>query len=228
MKTKLNLKKSTRAPAEEKRTPATQPASIPTTDAAPPHATYDAPPGTHVHVLALDPGNTETGYVVWDGEKILMAGKFDNEIMRRIVARLAADEETTHLAIETIVHVHKGAGVEVMHTADWTGRFHEVWEMMKTDDKPSAIRISRVKAASYVCGTNATNDAAVLKALKKRFGNLAITGDCWAALAVGVCAFESLVKAGPHATFELTEPAKRKPKKKTPAPAAAKKSTRKR
>ena len=36
-------------------------------------------------VLAIDPGTTESAYVVWDGETILSKGKVENSLMLGIV-----------------------------------------------------------------------------------------------------------------------------------------------
>jgi hypothetical protein len=174
-------------------------------------------------ILAVDPGTKISGVVLWDGSVVLEAAEVSNNVLRAMIARKASEPGCDYLAIEAMSSTHgSGVGLEVLETVFWSGRIYEDWMVMRSKGKPDPIRISRQKAASYVCGTNGVGDKEVGKALKARFPGLAVTGHCLAALAVAVCAYDQLCADGKAqgAAFALTpKPEKRKSK---PKPAVKK------
>lgn len=76
-------------------------------------------------ILAIDPGNMESGYVLveHDGKeirKVLDVGKVPNGEIFPVLCR-----EYQHLAIEMVAGMGMPVGQEVFDTCFWIGRFWE-------------------------------------------------------------------------------------------------------
>jgi hypothetical protein len=150
-------------------------------------------------VFAIDPGSSESAYVIWDGEKILRMGKMANGIMRATISGVSASVDW--IAIEQIVGSYGGnAGMEVMDTAYWSGRFSERWISLR--EEKSVIRIPRKTVVTHLCGHARANDSNVRAALIDRVGvqgtkkqpgpTFGVSKDIWAALGVAVCVHDRL------------------------------------
>ena len=77
-------------------------------------------------ILALDPGNTQTGYAVIEmpGFRLVEFGKIDNDAMiDRIVGSALPPVDT--VAIEMVASYGMAVGREVFETCVWIGRFHQ-------------------------------------------------------------------------------------------------------
>lgn len=149
-------------------------------------------------LIALDPGPTETGFVLYDGAKVRDAGVLRNEqvlLMLRQDWRQRADE----LVMEMIASYGMPVGREVFDTCVWIGRFTEAWR------SPDAVRlVFRKDVKLHLCGTTKAKDPNVWHALLDRFGGEAAVGrkaspgplygvksHARAALAVAVTAWET-------------------------------------
>ncbi len=153
-------------------------------------------------VLAIDPGSAESAWVTWDGAKLLGHGKEVNAAVCAVINFCAAaDPDVTHLAIEQIVGSYGGnAGLEVMDTAYWSGRFAQVWAIHRSER--GLIRIPRKTVVTDLCGQARANDSNVRCALVDRIGaqgtkkapgpTFGVAGDVWSALAVAVVVFDRL------------------------------------
>lgn len=156
---------------------------------------------SRIKVLAIDPGCRESAYVIWDGEKILYMLKAPNSEVRRHIVSIAGARAVDELAIEQIVGSYGGnAGMEVMDTVYWSGRFAEVWETLMANRV--VIRLPRKTVVTHICGQPRGNDSNVRCALIDRVGapgtkkqpgpTFGVSKDIWAALAVAVCAHDRL------------------------------------
>ncbi len=151
-------------------------------------------------VLAIDPGSKESAYVLWDGVRILQKAKLTNEAVCDLVGRVALmDMSVQCIAIEQIVGSYgQNAGMEVMMTAHWSGRFVQRWATQRSD--ASALLLPRKTVVTHVCGHGKANDSNVRAALIDRVGEVGkksqqgpcwgVSADIWAALAVAVTAFD--------------------------------------
>lgn len=154
-------------------------------------------------ILAIDPGNIESAYVVWDGENILRMGKILNEEILNILE----GETYHHLAIEMIASYGMPVGASIFETCLWAGRFIEkryVDIYVHNHDLHTLIYRKDVKM--HLCNSMKAKDGNIRQALIDRFepdlepkkrpkGILkGVSKDIWAALAVAVYYYDTNIK----------------------------------
>ena len=111
-------------------------------------------------ILALDPGPAQTGFCVYDGERMLDCGVLPNADM---LAHVRINE-APRLAIEMIASYGMAVGREVFETCVWIGRFQQAWR------NPGAVElVYRKDVKMHLCGTNKAKDANVRQALLDLF-----------------------------------------------------------
>lgn len=163
-------------------------------------------------LLALDPGPTETGWVLYGDERVLASGVKDNHdllaYMHRPYALSGDAVHVDHLAVEMIASYGLAVGREVFETVLWIGRFMQAWR------DPEAVRlIYRRDVKLHLCGTSKAKDPNVRQALldmfqrsgggatpqigiKSKPGPLyGVSSHAWAALGVAVTACAQLERA---------------------------------
>jgi len=139
--------------------------------------------------LGIDPGTIESGFVVFDGERVLQSGVMPNDGLLRIVS----DDQSDMLAIERIVSYGTVVGDETFQTVHWAGRFQQAWAC------PEEVRLIRrldVKKALGLRGSAKDKDvSAALLTLVGPKGTKAlpgptygVTSHSWAALGVAYAA----------------------------------------
>ena len=151
-------------------------------------------------ILAIDPGNIESGYVLIDKDKLepLETGKINNE---ELMKQIEMDEFhcVKHVAIEMIASQGMAVGQSVFETCVWIGKFELMCEM-HLDVEPR--RIYRKDEKMNLCGSMKAKDSNIIQALIDRFApNTSNKGkgtkkepgwfygfkkDIWQAYAVGV------------------------------------------
>jgi hypothetical protein len=137
-------------------------------------------------ILALDPGTTETAYVVFDGATIHAKGFLPNAEMLALIKSgdlMPYDE----MAVEMIACYGMPVGRETFETCVWIGRFIE-------RSKTPSYYVYRKDVKAHICGTVKAKDGNVRQALidkhgaigtKKNQGPLyGFSSHLWAALAV--------------------------------------------
>jgi len=151
-----------------------------------------------LRILAIDPGCTESAYVVYDGSKVIEHAKVENFAL---LSRMRADRPHTFpgvfdLAIESIASYGMAVGAEVFETCVWSGRFIEAWNYRGW----SYSKVYRKEVKMHLCGTMRAKDANVRQAIIDRYGGkekaignkktpgplYGIKADVWAALAVAI------------------------------------------
>lgn len=150
-------------------------------------------------ILAIDPGNTQSGWCLFDGARVFDSGVADNDLLLPSITCMKADT----LAIEMIASYGMAVGREVFETCVWIGRFYQKWKM-QTDSKP--ILVYRKDVKLHLCGTTKAKDTNIRQAIidlfpatgggktpqigtKKQPGPLyGISSHSWAALAVALTA----------------------------------------
>lgn len=151
-------------------------------------------------ILAIDPGNIESGIVLLDDElKPIEAGKYINENVRQELRRnLNKYGHELHIAIEMVACYGMAVGASVFDTCVWIGRFVEMVELHNMD----VTFIYRKDEKLNLCGSMKAKDSNIVQALIDRFapntpnkgkGNKTNKGwfygfkkDIWQAYAVGV------------------------------------------
>lgn len=149
-------------------------------------------------LLAIDPGNIHSAYVLYDTEarKPIEWAKMENADLRACLRTIGGDA----LVVEGIASYGMAVGREVFDTCIAIGRFLERWHGSE------GHLLYRREVKLHLCHSAKAKDANVRQALIDRFGpgkDLAIgkkatqgplyglTGDCWSALGVAVTAAET-------------------------------------
>jgi hypothetical protein len=142
-------------------------------------------------VLAVDPGHEQSGWVLWDGERILGHAIEPNAT---VLARLSQPNDgAAHLVLEQVEAMGMAVGREVFETVFWTGRFLQAWP-------GTASRLPRRPIKLHICGHSSAKDSNIRVALIDRFGGtehakgtkrapgplFGIKSHEWAALALAV------------------------------------------
>lgn len=165
-------------------------------------------------ILALDPGTEQTGWVLFDGERVAGSGVERNALMLEHVR--GSDAGT--LAVEMIASYGMPVGREVFETCVWIGRFQQAWH------SPEAVRmVYRRDVKMHLCGTARAKDPNVRAALidlfaptgggaVRQIGTKAAPGPlygvsshAWPALGVAVTAAHQLGKPCPSPQASLLE-----------------------
>lgn len=141
-------------------------------------------------VFAIDPGTTQSGWVLLQERRVLQAGVSDNaDLLRWVQAGQGADM----LAIEMIEAMGMAVGRETFATVRWIGRFQQAWR------EPERVQlVGRSKVKHGLCGSARAKDANIRQALIDRLGapgtkkspgpTYGVTSHAWQALAVAVIA----------------------------------------
>jgi hypothetical protein len=114
-------------------------------------------------VLAIDPGNTHSGYALIDEDyRPRHFGKESNTELLMMLPVLALHAD---VAIELIGHYGTGmpAGRTVFDTCIWIGRF-----IQRLAPQPAEL-VLRATVKTHLCGSPRANDANVTNALLDRF-----------------------------------------------------------
>lgn len=152
-------------------------------------------------ILALDPGTTQTAWVLWNGDAVRDHGITDNEELLEMLTSM--DSGDTLLAIERVQSFGMPVGEELFATVFWSGRFVQAWH-----PRPWT-RIYRRDVKLELCGSARAKDPNVRASLIDFFGGKSkaigvksapgplygIRADEWAALAVALVA-ERLAERG--------------------------------
>lgn len=155
-----------------------------------------------MRILAIDPGNTYSAYVVMELPDFLLVefGKVDNE---DLIGRLAALSKTVEAAaIEMIASYGMAVGKSVFDSCRWIGKFEQ--EMIRSGGKPELIYRSEEKLC--LCHSMKAKDANIRTVLIDRYAKhdfktgkgtkkepdtfYGVSADVWQAIAVGVTFFE--------------------------------------
>jgi hypothetical protein len=153
-----------------------------------------------VSLLAIDPGTTESGFVIYGGGRVLASGVMENESLLmhvrqpRSFSEVDRTDYVVSIAIEMIASYGMPVGREVFETCVWIGRFIEAW------DGPHQL-VYRKDVKLHLCNSPRAKDPHIRASLIDRFGGEGAIGrkaapgplygvksHAWAALAVAVTA----------------------------------------
>ena len=142
-------------------------------------------------IIAIDPGPTESAYVKLSGTRVAECAKVPNAELLRMVR--ADSGPRILIAVEMIASYGMAVGAEVFETCVMIGRICEA-----AGQEP--LRVKRIEVKSHICHSAKANDANIRQALIDRYGGkdaaigkkakpgplYGVSGDMWAALAVGL------------------------------------------
>lgn len=151
-----------------------------------------------MNLLAIDPGPSESAYVLWKDGQILKYGKQPNDEVRFLFRHgLCIDKAVC----ERMRCYGMVAGAEMLETCEWSGRFQQT----ALDAMIEWHWLERMKVKLHLCHDSRAKDANIRQALIDRFGGkekaigrkkspgtlYGISGDEWAALAVAITFVET-------------------------------------
>lgn len=150
-------------------------------------------------ILAIDPGTTQSAYVLWDGVTAHAKGILPNADLRALL--LSRDLAPYDLiACEMIASYGMAVGREVFETCVFIGRLQEIAARQETPFR----FVFRKDVKLHLCGSPRAKDANIRQALidkhgapgtRKQPGRLfGFNSHLWAALAVADYAVETAEK----------------------------------
>lgn len=153
-------------------------------------------------ILAIDPGPTESAYVLYDG-KLNAFAKVGNLTLLNDLLR--NPDGFDNVVIEKIASYGMSVGAEVFETVYWTGRFAEAFEANRFNSRSRAERLERLKVKMHLCHDSRAKDANIRQAIIDRFGGkekaigckkspgplYGVSGDAWAALGLAITWWET-------------------------------------
>lgn len=137
-------------------------------------------------IIAIDPGNEKSAFVVWDGQTIFNKGILENNELAFMLRR--NNPPHRRAIIEMIASYGMPVGKTVFETCVWIGRFMEC--------SPQHALIYRMDVKMHLCHTTRAKDSNIRQALIDRLGppgvkasqgvTYGVKKDIWAALSVAV------------------------------------------
>jgi hypothetical protein len=145
-------------------------------------------------ILAIDPGTTHSGWVLYDGKNPQVSGVTDNHEILGLIAH-----HSGRVAVERVVSYGMAIGFETIQTIEWVGRFLQAAGADRTR------LIPRKEVGKHVCNDGRAKDPNIRQALIDRWGGKAeaignikkpgplysVKSHAWQALAVAVTAAET-------------------------------------
>jgi len=125
-----------------------------------------------MRILAIDPGNTESGWVVidTDSREPEHFGKTPNSELRKLILTGHDDVEADHVVIEMIKSYGMPVGADVFETCVWIGRFCEAvrgnWYPFSEPDL-----VYRADVKLHHCHSAKAKDSNITQALVDRFAS---------------------------------------------------------
>lgn len=158
-------------------------------------------------ILAIDPGNIESGYAVIEMPdfKLLEFGKVKNEeLLADIEDRFVYDTTIDAVAIEMVASYGMAVGKSVFDTCVWIGRFVQALANDGVDF------VYRKDEKMCLCGSMKAKDSNIRQALIDRYAKhdfkngkgvkknpdtfYGVSKDVWQAIAVGVTYYEMITE----------------------------------
>ena len=154
-------------------------------------------------ILAIDPGTTESGWVLYDPNRparpVHFFAKEPNAVVfQRLIGGDLSEWGWPTVVIEHFVSYGRVLAEDSLETIRWATRF-EMAAWFTTGKVPHLVTRRMVK--SWICDTHTANDAMIRRALIDRYGPErkvavgtkakpgplhGIKADCWQALAVAI------------------------------------------
>jgi hypothetical protein len=127
--------------------------------------------GGAVTILAVDPGNTESAYVLIDRNCVpLEFGKLPNdELLDHIAVQWVSNDDKwdiEHIAIEMVASYGMAVGADVFETCVWIGRFQQM-VLDRFSASPQLVKRHPVKL--HHCHSAMAKDPNITQALVDRF-----------------------------------------------------------
>lgn len=123
-------------------------------------------------ILAIDPGNTESGYALIDSDtrQPIHVGKIPNHQILDMLGVILDYTNTAHIVIEMVASYGMPVGKEVFETCVWIGRFQQVALATSVGVTPVDL-VYRRDVKLHHCHTSKAKDSNISQALIDRFAS---------------------------------------------------------
>lgn len=123
-----------------------------------------------MRILAIDPGSTESGWVIIDADtcRPIEFGKSPNAHLLESCQYGVAGRGIDMAVIEMVASYGMAVGADVFETCVWIGRFLQVLSD-ELPDEPKLVKRHPIKL--HVCHSAKANDANIRQALVDRFAH---------------------------------------------------------
>ena len=118
-----------------------------------------------MNILAIDPGNTESGWVLIDA-KTCRPLEFGIDGNDQLLHEFTGHAYQAHVAIEMVASYGMAVGADVFETCVWIGRFIEA-SRRQSGSVPELVKRNPVKV--HHCHSSKAKDSNVTQALVDRF-----------------------------------------------------------
>lgn len=155
-------------------------------------------------ILAIDPGNVESAYVLVEDDlsRVVEKGKVENFELVDIILRIKDEHSSLeHIAIEMIASYGMAVGKTVFETCVWIGRFAQ---LIRVEFGVEPEFIYRSEEKMCLCHSMKAKDSNIRQSLIDRFGEVGtkknpgyfygFKKDIWSAMAVAVTYHEKFLK----------------------------------
>lgn len=150
-------------------------------------------------VIAIDPGNVQSAYVIYEDGNLLEHDICENEVLvERLLTDICVLSGPDTMAIEMIACYGMAVGKTVFDTCVWIGRFIQVWGPLKSH------KVYRMDCKMHLCHNARAKDGNIRQAIIDRYPAIGagkipqigtkarpgplygVSKDVWAALAVAI------------------------------------------
>jgi hypothetical protein len=159
-----------------------------------------------MHILAIDPGETESHFVIWDTTQVKKAWSGDNEDLLRILRDYTKDYLYPDLFIAVEGYNPRGQrlGHNALSTIEWYTRFFQC--VRETSPRLPCSIVRRAEVWKHITGKGSgVGDSEIMHTLIDRFGDkptkkrpnkvygdIKLRGDQWQAFALAVTVADRL------------------------------------
>ncbi len=162
-------------------------------------------------ILAIDPGTTESAYVLYKAGRLIAFGK----VLNRGLLGVIKTAKASILAIEMPACYGMAVGRSVFETCRWVGIFQQAFGLSKTHlvyRKQVNHENGVDSVCMHLCKNNRAKDSNVRQAILDRFPETGggktpqvgtkvkrgplygVSGDVWSAIAVGITFDETFIR----------------------------------
>lgn len=152
-------------------------------------------------IIAIDPGNIESAYVIMQGIEIIQKGKIENNQMLNLIYGFFEQYYNADLYIEMVASYGMSVGKSVFDTCVWIGRFYEAWICTHAIRSEEPKLIFRKDIKMHHCNATFAKDSNIITALKDKYGEkgtkanpgffFGVSKDVWQAIALATYILET-------------------------------------
>jgi hypothetical protein len=121
-----------------------------------------------MEILAIDPGETESHYVIWNGKQVSEAWSGSNEALLEILRKKAENMRHLFVVVEGFNARGQRLGQDSVNTIEWYARFFQCVQGAAGKAACSIVRRNAVK--KHLLGQINGDNTAIRMVLLDRFG----------------------------------------------------------